>query len=94
MNLDNAIIDGNTYSWNIGMKTFRYKIRYTVSVPEKFIIMSKIEGVRQLIMPNIVNPECDYTFTTDTFTVSFTNTDPMNSPFSNFESLEITLIDV
>lgn len=94
MNLDNAIIDGNTYSWNIGMRTFRYKIRYTAPVPEKSIIMSNIEGVRQLIIPNITNPECDYTFTTDTFTITFTNTDPMNSPFSNFESLEITLIEV
>ena len=96
LTLETAVVEKNMYSWNLeAIKTFRYNLKYTSpKLSDRTLLISQIEGVRQTVMPNILNPECDCTFSTDVFTISFTNSDPTNSPFDDkFESLEIILTE-
>lgn len=89
MDLTTAILNNGVYSWNIGNRKFRYQLKYKATHE---LLFSTIEGVCQIIKSDILNPECDYTFTTDVFSISFK--DISQQPFTDFESLEIFLNDV
>jgi len=89
MDLTTAILNNGVYSWNIGNKTFRYQLKYKANHE---LLFSTIYGVSQIVKVDILNPECDYTFTSDVFSISFK--DITQHPFTEFESLEIFLIDV
>ena len=89
MNLSNTTLADNVYSWNIGMKTFRYQVKFEANAK---LIFSNVNGIIQVLNEGAINPECDYIFTTDIFKISFL--DSMNQPFTNFNSLEIFLTEV
>ena len=94
LTLETADLSDGIFSWNFASKIrFRYRIT-TITTESNLALTSKVDNVKQMIMTNQSNDECDYTFEDDKLSIEFTKFDLNKTQFTDVITLEIEVTEV